>query len=58
MGDLVWRRPMCVGDSRLRSSRHSALIMGGVASGPIPTANCIFFINLKHISFGLEKVAG
>lgn len=31
------------------------LILGSIASGPIPTANCFFFIGLKPIGFELEK---
>jgi hypothetical protein len=34
-----------VGERRLKSLRYSALILGSIASGPIPTANCIFFFH-------------
>lgn len=47
---------MCVREHRLKGLRHSALLMGGIAIGPIPTAICLFFfISPKQMSFELEK---
>jgi hypothetical protein len=31
-----------VGDHRLENLRYCALILGSIASGPIPTVNCNF----------------
>jgi hypothetical protein len=56
-GSSVKRRSCgCRRASSEKSEKERIDLAGSIASGPIPTVNCIFFfIGLKPIGFALEK---